>query len=621
MPATTTSTTSTTTAGPARRHRAPRPPRRALCALAAALITAWGAATPATGHAAEVEWLFRGSGFWDDGANWLDGAPPGPLDDVRIDFGSGSLPAVIRQRPGDASPSRYRVRSLVATWPVQLLGGVIAASGDIRFAAGLDWRGGAIGLAPIEAAGHASFAQGFQASTGQLLGLNVGLAELFGSSVIDTRGAAAGANAGLLASSATRMLLHEGATLTLLGDTPRLMLQHQLDLRGQLARAGGAGLAELWFNEGSSLGGRVAVDTGALSLVYLGRAGGATHGGQFSVAAGSTLRITPGQGFTGSIAGAGMVQLALAGVTQVRSTGWQLQGLLAMDAGAQLAFTGAGEAVVATLRHAGATLRPDDRLTVQQRVQSTALLVLEGAPDSVTTFAQGAEVVTGLSVFSGHLVLGGGTTTFAGSQFLGLVGGSTLRVAPGAVLQLDAGHLAGSPQGPVLGGGLLHVQGTLARSATATGPGLVGAQLLNSGLVDLAGGQLTLQLPYTQTASGTLRLRLTGDDDPRLVLQGSASLAGTLALDLADGFTLQAGQRVALLHWGAHSGTLTLDAASAALAPGLALALQGDDQALWLRVSAVPEPGTLALWLAGLGLLGGRGARGIARHQACRSLA
>lgn len=593
----------------AHRPTRPRSPRARRAALALATVLALGSAGPV--GAADVEWLFRGSGFWDDGANWLEGTPPGLQDDVRIDLGSGNLPAVIRQRPGEAAISIYRVRSLAAAWPVQLLGGVITASGDMSFAAGLDWRGGAIGLSPLETTGTARFAQGFQITAARVLGLNVSRAELTGASLIDTRGAAPGADAGLVVNVANGFELAEGASLTLMGDTPRLMVAGRIDLRGTLTRTDGSGAAELWFRDGSAIAGAVRVNTGTLSLLYGGSNGEATHSGRFSVDAGSTLRISPGQVFTGRLEGAGTVQLALVGNTQVRSDSLRLSGTLALDPGAQLNLTGPGEAMVATLRTSGGTLRPDDRLTVQQHVQSSSLLVIQGAADSVTTFAQGTDVAVGLSVFSGHLVLGGGTTLFSGGQFLGLVEGSTLRVAPGAVLQLDAGHFEGSPQGPVVGGGLLQVQGTLARSAAATGPGLVGAQIVNSGLIDLAGGQLTLQSAFTQTGDGTLRLRLTGDDDPRLVLQGAASFAGGLQLDLAEGFQLQAGQRVALLRWTGHSGLPSLDAGSAALAPGLRLALQADDQALWLQVASapVPEPAAWALWLGGLAALGWRGAR------------
>lgn len=597
-----------------------RPPRHTALALALGLLAA--TAAPAT-HAADVEWLFRGSGFWDDAANWLEGAPPGPQDDVLVNFGSGNLPAIIRQRPGDAATSVYSVRSLTTEWPVQLLGGVISASGDLNFGLGLDWRGGIIGNPLLEPTGSARFGQGFQLSTDRLLGLNVRQADLFGASVIDTRSASAGASAGLLGSRSIRMVVHDSASLSLLGETPRLVLQGALDLRGQLTRAGGGGVAELWFADGSAISGQVRVNTGTLSLLYVGTDGPATHSGSFSAAAGTMLRITPGQVFTGSLAGAGTLHLSLLGNTTVRSAGLQWTGTLLMDPGAQLNLSGPGEAVVARLQTRGATLRPDDRLTVQQKVQADSLLVIQGAADSITTFAQGVQVATGLSVFSGNVVLGGGTTAFTGQQFLALPLGSWLRVAPGAVLQLDAGHQPDGTYGPAILGGLLQVQGTLARSAAASGPGLVQTQVLNSGLVDLAGGQLTLESTYTQTDTGTLRLRLTGDDDPRLVLQGAASFAGTLALDLADGFSLHAGQRVALLHWGAHSGSLTLDADSAALAPGLHLALEADAQALWLTASAVtgggsggisappavPEPGTVALWLAGLAALGWRGVR------------
>jgi len=91
----------------------------------------------------------------------------------------------------------------------------------------------------------------------------------------------------------------------------------------------------------------------------------------------------------------------------------------------------------------------------------------------------------------------------------------------------------------------------------------------------------------------------------RYQVAGHLAFGGTLRLSSWDGYTGQAGDSFDLFDWGSSSGSFSLiDASTLQLAPGLVL----DTSSLYLdgriAVAAVPEPGTWAMWLAGLAGMG-----------------
>lgn len=68
-----------------------------------------------------------------------------------------------------------------------------------------------------------------------------------------------------------------------------------------------------------------------------------------------------------------------------------------------------------------------------------------------------------------------------------------------------------------------------------------------------------------------------------------------------NGFVAQAGQHFDLLDWGSLSGQFeTIDASGFKLAAGTKLDVSPLYTTGEISVAAVPEPGTYALWLAGL---------------------
>jgi hypothetical protein len=91
----------------------------------------------------------------------------------------------------------------------------------------------------------------------------------------------------------------------------------------------------------------------------------------------------------------------------------------------------------------------------------------------------------------------------------------------------------------------------------------------------------------------------------KYIVDGSLSLGGTLQLVSWNGFVGQAGQHFDLLDWGSLSGQFdTIDASGFKLAAGTKLDFSQlyttGEISVMAGVTAVPEPATYALWLAGL---------------------
>ncbi|MBT9459657.1 MAG: PEP-CTERM sorting domain-containing protein, partial [Burkholderiaceae bacterium] len=104
---------------------------------------------------------------------------------------------------------------------------------------------------------------------------------------------------------------------------------------------------------------------------------------------------------------------------------------------------------------------------------------------------------------------------------------------------------------------------------------------------------------------------LCGTDDglknrsfDKYIVDGNLSLGGTLKLVSWNGFVAQTGQRFDLLDWGSLTGSFgSIDASGFKLAAGSALDYSQLYMSGTISVTAVPEPASLALWLAGLGAL------------------
>lgn len=177
---------------------------------------------------------------------------------------------------------------------------------------------------------------------------------------------------------------------------------------------------------------------------------------------------------------------------------------------------------------------------------------------------------------AGRIVVSGqGSVTF----WDGVVNEGEIRVSADAVASFFDDVMV-APGGLFTGTGLKYFEAGLSGSAAAPTEGDVG---------------------FGDAAE--LRLNLAGEGDfDRLSVLGKLSIAGTLVLGSTAGFVALPGQVFDLLDWGTAWGNFSaIDASGLVLAPGAAL----DVSRLYLdgTVTVVPEPGAVALWLAGLAVL------------------
>jgi T5SS/PEP-CTERM-associated repeat protein len=184
----------------------------------------------------------------------------------------------------------------------------------------------------------------------------------------------------------------------------------------------------------------------------------------------------------------------------------------------------------------------------------------------------------------------GSLWTNRGTLLVGSMGVGTLNVHDGGVVSAAAGLTIG-PQGLVTGNGTIVADVT---NAGAVGPG-------NSP------GTLTIDGSYLQSALGTLNIELEdlGHVD-LLVVSGNATLSGALALSCFAACSFAVGDEFVILDAGGTLlGSFAGEPALSGFATGkFAVAYDRPNGQVWLRVTesvtAVPEPQTCALMLAGL---------------------
>ena len=134
----------------------------------------------------------------------------------------------------------------------------------------------------------------------------------------------------------------------------------------------------------------------------------------------------------------------------------------------------------------------------------------------------------------------------------------------------------------------------------------MGADLVNEGTLALKSSRMSVALKFEQSGVGKLAIELGSVSGP-LAVSGSASFAGMLEIAFADGFLPTLGQTFDLVTYADHTGTFTLSPAGEAGRTGYTYVLHYEDHRLGLEVTGlaapVPEPGTYAMFGAGLGLL------------------
>lgn len=302
--------------------------------------------------------------------------------------------------------------------------------------------------------------------------------------------------------------------------------------------------------------------------------------------------------------------LLLAGGT-LRAGTLQLQnGVLASTAGGDFALQMGGISNLVATGQVSASVQGGTGLS--QRIVATGPLTL-GQLNRNDGYAFGGW----LSVDSQQVLLldrdwadlGASTTLNAGGQLV-TVNGARL-AATGSLLSNGAASI----QGRFLNNGLVTAQtgelsffddvsgaGSFAgavRFLAGYAPGNSTAQVsFNGGLLSLGEhARLTLEINGSQPGSGF----------DQLLDIGTLSFAGALTLDFGAGFTPTAGTRLRLLNFGSFTGALdashiTINGIDARLLDLSQLPVDGS-------IAVVPEPGSWALLLAGLGVVGLLGRR------------
>ena len=142
-----------------------------------------------------------------------------------------------------------------------------------------------------------------------------------------------------------------------------------------------------------------------------------------------------------------------------------------------------------------------------------------------------------------------------------------------------------------LGGGTLDPGDTLtlAEGDNLIGSGVLSSSLVNGGLVSPgeSPGTITVNVDYTQEATGTLEIELGGTESEtqydQLIVTGAAALDGTLNISLIDEFSPRLGDSFTILTYGEHTGSFN-SVNLPTLVPGLDWNTQYGDNSMVLEV-------------------------------------
>jgi autotransporter-associated beta strand protein len=195
-----------------------------------------------------------------------------------------------------------------------------------------------------------------------------------------------------------------------------------------------------------------------------------------------------------------------------------------------------------------------DQISDTATVTVKGELNLAGSPETIGTLNGPGYGLVDVSAF-GILTVGGGN--YAGVIENNGSPGQLVKAGPGTLVLTGANTYTGDT---TINGGLLQVDGSIKSANTIVntggtlgGIGTIGGNVSNNGGTVAPGdspGTLTISGNFTQSATGTLLMQIAGTGAGQhdlLAVGGSASLNGTLQLVPLGGFTLQPGDKLALI--------------------------------------------------------------------------
>ncbi|HLJ95082.1 MAG TPA: DUF4214 domain-containing protein, partial [Gemmataceae bacterium] len=184
-----------------------------------------------------------------------------------------------------------------------------------------------------------------------------------------------------------------------------------------------------------------------------------------------------------------------------------------------------------------------------------------------------------------------GTTAFQGNQFNN---SGTVNVQSGTLsfstnYNQTAGSTVVSPGATLASSGTVNIL-----AGSLSGTGTVSADVSNAGTVSTGGstGTLTIARSFTQTATGTLNVKIgSASQFDTIAVGGAANLGGTLNISLQNGFVPTAGQSFKILTFASSNGDF---ATKTGLTIGSNLSFNPViDPADFTLVVSAPNPGTV----------------------------
>jgi hypothetical protein len=195
---------------------------------------------------------------------------------------------------------------------------------------------------------------------------------------------------------------------------------------------------------------------------------------------------------------------------------------------------------------------------------NAANIVLDGpSAQVIDQFGNNALASLAANAAAGRLTVQNGQNFTASGSF---TNGGTVTVGSGSSFTASGAYTQTGGSTTLQGGTLSSSGGVNVQAGNLTGPGIINGDVVNAGRLNPGGtsgstGLLTINGNYTQTYTGTLHVGLAGTTPAsqfdQLAVNGTATLAGTLDVALAHGFSPTNGDSFPVLTFSSENGVFT----------------------------------------------------------------